>query len=179
MSLAFRPRTGSALPVWEARLVIEATIRRAGANDAPALAQLRLNFKREDRDDAPPVPEVDFVAAVDEWLRERIENGSWLVWVAEVGGRVCGHVFLHPVEKVPSPYPSSTIWGYVTNFYVAPLFRGQGLGRRLLDALRAHACVERYDTLVVWPSERSTPLYQLAGFAPANELLEHPIDEAS
>lgn len=144
----------------------------------PELAQLRLDFKLEDRDDAPPIPDVDFVAALDVWLRERIANSSWLIWVAEVDGHIRGHVFLHLVEKVPGPYPCPTVWGYVTNFYVAPGCRSHGLGRRLLDALRDHARAERYDTLVVWPSQRSTPLYQRAGFAPSAELLEHPIDDS-
>lgn len=155
--------------------MIGTQIRRAGVNDASALAQLRLDFKREDRDDT--VSDASFVAALEVWLRERIGNESWLVWVSEVDGRVRGHIFLHPVEKVPGPYAGPSVWGYVTNFYVAPSYRGRGLGRRLLNALHAHARVARYDTLVVWPSERSTPLYQRAGFASSGELLEYPIDD--
>ena len=160
--------------------MIDARIRRAVADDAPALARMRLDFKREDNDDTPaPVSEATFVDAASPWLRERLENGSWLAWVAETDGRLCGHVFLHVVEKVPDPYPGSQVWGYVTNFYVVPGRRGHGLGRLLLDAVRAHACAEEFDTLVVWPSERSSPLYRRAGFAPPPELLELASHEGS
>ncbi|MGW6278269.1 GNAT family N-acetyltransferase [Kribbella sp. NPDC055071] len=53
----------------------------------------------------------------------------------------------------------------MTNVFVDPAHRGSGLGGRLLDALRAHARAERFDTLVVCPSERSAFLYRRHGFA--------------
>lgn len=151
----------------------DARIRRAVADDASVLARMRLEFKREDNGGAPaPVSEASFVAAASPWIRGRLENESWLAWVAEVDGRVCGHVFLHVIEKVPDPYPGPMVLGYVTNFYVAPAQRGHGLGSLLMAALRAHARAENFDTLVVWPSERSASLYQRTGFANPGELLE-------
>ena len=156
--------------------MIDARVRRAVADDAAALARMRLAFKREDNDGAPsPVAEATFVDATSLWLRERLENGSWLAWVAEVDGQVCGHVFLHLVEKVPDPYAGSAVLGYVTNFYVTPDHRDLGLGRLLLDALRAHTRDENFDTIVVWPSERSASLYKRTGFALPQELLELPL----
>jgi GNAT superfamily N-acetyltransferase len=108
-----------------------------------------------------------------------LANGSWLAWVAEVDGHLCGHVFLHVIEKVPDPYAASDSLGYVTNFYVTPAHRGHGLGSLLMDALRTHARAENFDTLVVWPSERSAPLYQRTGFALPRELLELPLHNES
>ena len=164
----------------EAGPVIDARIRRAVADDAPALARMRLDFKREDNDGAQaPVSEATFVDAAGPWMRERLENGSWLAWVAEVDGQVCGQVFLHVVEKVPDPYPGPAVLGYVTNFYVTPAHRGHGLGNLLLDALRTHTRAENFDTLVVWPSERSASLYKRTGFAPPRELLELPLHDDS
>jgi GNAT superfamily N-acetyltransferase len=156
--------------------VIDARVRRAVAGDASALARMRLDFKREDNEGAPtPASEATFVDAAGPWLRERLENGSWLAWVAEVDGQICGQVFLHAVEKVPDPYPGSAMLGYVTNFYVTRAHRGHGLGRLLLDALRTHTRTENFDTLVVWPSERSASINKRSGFALPQELLELPL----
>ena len=160
--------------------MIDARIRRAVADDASALAKMRFEFKREDHEGAPaPVAEATFVDAASPWLRQRLANGSWLAWVAEVDGQLCGQVFLHVVEKVPDPYPGSAVLGYVTNFYVSPAHRGHGLGRLLLDALRTHTDAENFDTLVVWPSERSASLYKRTGFARPEELLELPLGNDS
>ncbi|MFF9480159.1 GNAT family N-acetyltransferase [Streptomyces sp. NPDC014733] len=157
-------------------------IRRAEPGDAPALAALRRRFKvEEDGDDVPagggdvPQSEEQFLAECGEWLRTRLA-GPWRGWLAEVDGRPCGHVFVCLVEKVPSPFPSSDALGYVTNFYVTPEQRNRGLGRALLDEVNAYARAHRLDTLIVWPSERSAPLYRRCGFDGPAELLEQPVE---
>jgi ribosomal protein S18 acetylase RimI-like enzyme len=149
-------------------------IRLATAGDAPALARLRWRFKQEDG--AEPLPgEPDFLIRCEHWLRGRLQD-RWLAWVAEAdAGDICGHVFLGRVEKVPDPVHGYEELGYVTNFYVIPEWRDRGLGRALLDAMQRYGRENSLDTLIVWPSERSAPLYQRAGFLPPYELLELPI----
>lgn len=149
-------------------------IRRAGSDDAPALAAMRRRFKMEDGREGVPQDEEEFIAECGQWLRSRMA-GPWRAWVAEVDGRICGHVFVCLVEKVPSPYPGSDALGYVTNFYVAPEQRDRGLGRALLDEATGYARAHGLDTLIVWPSERSAPLYRRCGFDEPGGLLELPV----
>lgn len=104
--------------------------------------------------------------------RSPVPNQAWL---AEVEGRPCGHVFVSLVEKVPSPFPGSETLGYVTNFYVIPGQRNRGLGKALLGEVTRYARAHQLDTLIVWPSERSTPLYRRCGFGTPGELLEQPV----
>lgn len=151
-----------------------AVIRRAEPADALALAALRWRFKTEEEDAGSPSSEDEFVVACADWLRDRL-TGQWRAWLAEIDGRVCGHVFLCLVEKVPSPYPSSAALGYVTNVYVTPEQRDLGLGRALLDEVSRYAREQHLDTLIVWPSERSVPLYRRCGFDRPGELLEQPV----
>ncbi|MGP3971128.1 GNAT family N-acetyltransferase [Streptomyces sp. 6N223] len=146
-------------------------VRRAHTADAPVLARLRWEFKQEDCGEDPPAP-VRPVADAERWIRERLGSGRWLAWVAESGGEVCGHVFLHLVERMPEPYEDNTPVGYVTNFYVVSRHRDRGFGTALLRALRRHAREKGIAALIVWPSERSVPLYRRAGFEPSAELLE-------
>jgi GNAT superfamily N-acetyltransferase len=156
--------------------VTEYNIRPATADDAAALAQLRWRFKVEDDDDIRRDEQV-FLAGCERWLRDRL-TGNWLAWVADVDETICGHLFLNRVEKVPEPSASADELGYVTNFYVVPQWRNRGVGRALLDAMRVYAHGRNLDTLIVWPSERSAPLYGRAGFQPPLELLEFPVDPA-
>ncbi|MGE7437639.1 GNAT family N-acetyltransferase [Kitasatospora sp. NPDC001175] len=152
----------------------DVVIRRAEFADAPALAAMRWRFKAEEGGDEVPQNEEEFVAECEGWLRARMA-GPWRVWLAEVGGRPCGHVFVCLVEKVPSPYQDSEALGYVTNFYVTPEQRNRGLGRALLEEVTRYAHAHRLDTLIVWPSERSAPLYRRCGFDGPGELLEQPV----
>jgi hypothetical protein len=96
----------------------DVVIRRAELDDAPALAAMRWRFKVEEGGGDVPQDEEEFTAECERWLRTRM-TGPWRAWLAEAGGRPCGHVFVSLVEKVPSPYPGSDALGYVTNFYVS------------------------------------------------------------
>ncbi|MFG2861131.1 GNAT family N-acetyltransferase [Streptomyces sioyaensis] len=152
-------------------MTTDCSVRRARVGDAPALAQLRWAFKKEDYEGDPPSPAPSMDQA-EEWLRERLDGGRWLAWVLEIGEEICGHVFLHLVERVPEPYEDNTPVGYVTNFYVAPSQRNRGFGTALLEALKRYARSHGMDVLIVWPSERSAPLYRRAGFQKSPDLLE-------
>ncbi|MFF4420769.1 GNAT family N-acetyltransferase [Streptomyces sp. NPDC001549] len=151
------------------------TVRPARPADARRLAELRWTFKQEDHEGQPPAPARPLEEA-ERWIHERLGNGHWLAWVAETGDDICGHVFLCLVERVPEPYSDNAPIGYVTNFFVTPPRRNRGTGSALLEALALHARSAGIDTLIVWPSDRSSPLYRRSGFRPQEELLELPLE---
>nr|WP_246562236.1 hypothetical protein [Kitasatospora kifunensis] len=45
----------------------------------------------------------------------------------------------------------------------------------MLDEVTHYAHARGLDTLIVWPSERSAPLYRRCGFEGPAELLEQPV----
>ncbi|MFE5482266.1 GNAT family N-acetyltransferase [Streptomyces sp. NPDC056527] len=146
-------------------------VRPARPADARALAELRWTFKQEDHEGQAPTPARPPHEA-EQWIRDRLDDGRWLAWVAESGGEIFGHVFLCPVERMPEPYGDDNPLGYVTNFFVLPSQRNKGAGSALLEALKRHSRGTGFEGLIVWPSERSTPLYRRSGFHPPEELLE-------
>ncbi|MEW2623257.1 GNAT family N-acetyltransferase [Streptomyces sp. NPDC048106] len=154
-------------------MTMDLVVRPARPADARELAVLRWMFKREDHE-APPASARPLEEA-ERWIRDRIGAGQWLGWVVESEGEIRGHVFLCLVERVPEPYDDNVPIGYVTNFFVMPSHRNKGAGAALLDALKQHADRAGLGTLIVWPSERSTPLYRRSGFQPSEELLELPL----
>ncbi|MBL1098604.1 GNAT family N-acetyltransferase [Streptomyces coffeae] len=151
------------------------TVRPALPSDAPRLAELRWTFKQEDHEGQPPVADRP-LEETERWIRDRLGEGHWLAWVAETGNEICGHVFLSLVERMPEPYGDNNPIGYVTNFYVTPSRRNKGVGAALLEALTQHSRGADYDTLIVWPSEHSSPLYRRSGFQPPEEVLELSLD---
>ncbi|MEV3934814.1 GNAT family N-acetyltransferase [Glycomyces sp. NPDC049804] len=147
-------------------------IRSATSADAAELARLRWEFKLEEEAAAPGAGEREaFVADCEAWLRARL-GGGWRAWVAEAAGRVVGHVFVSVVERMPSPTGTDAPIGYVTNFFVVQEHRGRGVGARLLEAVNDHARTAPLCALIVWPSERSDPLYRRHGYGLGDGLLE-------
>ncbi|QQC88947.1 GNAT family N-acetyltransferase [Streptomyces alfalfae] len=154
----------------------DVTVRPARPADAPALAALRRAFQHEDDEGRRPSTPARPLEEAEQWTHDRLGGDRWSAWVAEAGGEICGHVFLCPVERMPDPYGGSAPIGYVTNFYVTPSQRRRGVGARLLKTLREHYRDAGFETLIAWPSERSSPLWRRAGFQPPDELLELPLD---
>ncbi|MFD9246432.1 GNAT family N-acetyltransferase [Streptomyces sp. NPDC056460] len=151
------------------------TVRPARPADAGRLAELRWTFKQEDNEELPATPARP-LAEAEHWIRDRLKSGHWLAWVAETEGEICGHVFLCLVERMPEPYEDSNPVGYVTNYFVLSSQRNRGAGSALLEALQQHARSAGLEGLIVWPSERSIPLYRRLGFQSPDELLELPLD---
>jgi N-acetylglutamate synthase-like GNAT family acetyltransferase len=141
-------------------------LRSATSDDADELARLRWDFRVEQ---GTPVARSfeDFVEEFRAFATTVLADGTpWQAWVAEDEGRLVGCAWLQLVEKVP--HPSRGRWerpiAYVTNVYVEPALRDEGLGARLLDAAMAHAREHEAAEAVVWPTPRSVTFYRRAGF---------------
>jgi ribosomal protein S18 acetylase RimI-like enzyme len=146
------------------------TIRLATPADAPALADLRYEFRSsvntavEDRD--------AFVRRCAAWMAQRLAAGSpWRCWVAEDGGRIVGHLWLSVVEKIPNPVPEPETHVYITNVYVDPAHRG-GTGTALLEAALAYARQLGADAAILWPTEGSRSLYRRYGFETTEDIMQ-------
>lgn len=153
-------------------------IREARAEDAAALAELRYAFRAElhgateDRD--------PFVRRCTEWMASHLADGSWHCWVAEFGdgGRgsaaaIAACIWTEIVGKLPNPNGHLERHAYVSSFVVEPAHRGGGLGSRLLRTVIAWCDAQGVDSIFLWPSERSKPLYDRNGFEPASGMMEH------
>jgi GNAT superfamily N-acetyltransferase len=158
------------------RVTTDIDIRRARSADARSLAELRWAFRQEEGEIPESADRMAFLQYTGPWLSDRLASGRWLAWVAEAGDVICGHICLQPIERMPDTRRVSNPIGYVTNFYVTAPRRSQGVGTALLRALTGHARAEGFNTLIVWPSERSTALYHRAGFRTPDELVELPLD---
>ncbi len=141
----------------------------------PVLAELRYRFRSEMG--APNEGREAFVGRVSAWLGERLDGRLWRAWVAVAeDGRVVGHAFAQLIEKIPNPVPEAEYILYITNVYVLPELRNQGIGGQLLEAALAAWPEKEKESAILWPSEESVSLYQRHGFARPRRLLERTED---
>ncbi|WP_067935405.1 GNAT family N-acetyltransferase [Alicyclobacillus kakegawensis] len=143
-----------------------ATIRMAVPQDIEALTKIRFDLVQEYDASISANDYPAFSESCKSFLLEAIADGSkWKIWVAEVGDRVAACMFLQLVEKVPRPGGDSAPFGYLTNVYTVPEYRGQGIGRRLLREITVWAAAQKLDFIIVWPSENSVAFYSRNGFS--------------
>jgi GNAT superfamily N-acetyltransferase len=146
-------------------------VRLATASDAAALAQLRYALRSGNR--AVSEDESEFVARCRLWMAERLGAGdAWRCWVAERGHELVGNIWTQLIEKIPNPSPEPERYAYITNFYVREGERGRGTGSRLLSVALEWCRASDTHAVILWPTERSRPLYLRHGFAVPEDLLE-------
>jgi len=141
-------------------------VRQAGEEDVDALARLRAAWRGQE-------PSGKFLAAFHDWFRREQPSRWW--WLATNDQAALGMVNLKLFDRMPSPDRPPSRWGYLSNLFVAPEWRGQGLGGALVAALISRARAEGLARVVLSPSELSIPLYARHGFRSADDLLILPL----
>jgi GNAT superfamily N-acetyltransferase len=146
-------------------------IRTATQNDAFNLAHLRFDFRT--RNVPGDEAREEFLARCEAWMRQRLlDDGLWRCWIAEEDGIPVGNIWLNMIEKIPNPAPETECHAYITNFYVLGEMRGKGVGSQLLDTALEWCRERRVHAAILWPSDRSRPLYERNGFAVRDDLME-------
>jgi ribosomal protein S18 acetylase RimI-like enzyme len=148
-----------------------AQLRPAVPADARALARLRYTFRAALGTVAES--EAAFLPRCEAWMAERLaRSASWRCWVAIDEGRVCGMIWLFPLEKIPNPVDEPERHGYISSLYVTPEHRGRGLGSDLLTECLRACDAEGFDAIFLWPTPLSRSLYARHGFVARDDLLE-------
>ena len=145
-------------------------VRAATPDDAPALAELRWEF-RVARAPASETHDA-FVARCEQWMRRELAGGEqWRAWVAVADGRIVGQAWVQTIAKMPNPVDERERHAYVSNMFVQPAYRG-GTGSRLLETALAWSRANAFDRVILWPSARSVRLYERHGFTHNGDVME-------
>ena len=138
---------------------MNATTRLARREDLESLGNLRWQFDHEGQEDGDPKARPQFIADFVE-----SQDDGLFHWLAEVNGEPVAVMSIRKVKKVAKLGALDRCWGYLTNCYVLPDYRNQGIGAELLSAVSKWAKNEQLELLIVWPSERSFAFYERGGF---------------
>ena len=153
----------------------EITLRAAAVDDVPMLARFRYDFRTRN---APGDEDREaFLERCGDWMRRRLNDGTWCCWIAERGRSPLGNLWLKLIEKIPNPALETEYHAYITNFYVLEEARGQGIGSKMLAVALEWCRERRIHAAILWPSDRSRPLYERNGFAVRDDLLELIVTE--
>jgi len=144
-------------------------IRRANANDAPTLAQLRYRWRVDEADESGLDLET-YQTQMATWLYAH--EHSHLGFVAVRDGVTVGEGWLALVERVPGPGKFLRRSAYLQAIYVVPTHRNNGIGALLVGEMMNVARELELDYVAVHPSAKSFTFYRRLGFDETSRLLE-------
>ena len=145
------------------------TFRAAKGDDCSVLATMRYEFRVEL--DRATEPKTKFVRRCAAWMRKQLGQGLWRCWLAELDGRVVGHVWVDLIEKIPNPVGEPEVHAYVSNCYVVPEMRNRSIGERLLKQALVWCKAKGTDAIILWPTARSRSFYTKCGFEGSTRML--------
>ena len=146
-------------------------IRRAKAEDIAALTMMRYEFTLEHQPEVRDDYDL-FATECRAFLEEAINSERWHIWVAELDGIITSHIYIQLIDKVPRPGRITYPFAYMTNVYTDPDYRSQGIGSQLLQAIREWAAANRFEFIIVWPSDESRDFYSRNGYTLCNDPME-------
>ncbi|SER57823.1 GNAT family N-acetyltransferase [Salipaludibacillus aurantiacus] len=151
-------------------------IRLAEPKDIKQLVKMRWDFTLETSHNRSVIKEASycqFENECEDFLIKALESRQWAIWVAESEGQIISHIYIELVEKVPRPGRITRPFAFMTNVYTLPDYRGEGVGSQLLSCVNDWAKQNRYEFIIVWPSEESIPYYKKNGYSHAAEPMEY------
>ncbi len=148
-------------------------IRLANTNDIDQLIRMRWDFTNEYRESK--IEEdgyASFYVECKQFIEAALGGNKWFVWVVEQKGLIVSHIYIELIDKVPRPGRITHPFAYMTNVYTLPEYRGQGIGSKLLDQIKAWSIKNEYEFIIVWPSEWSIDFYERNGYMHCKEPME-------
>jgi len=110
-------------------------------------------------------------AASAAYFRSALENGTYRGWLAETSERKIvagGGIVISPWPAMPRTPQSRR--ATILNMYTDPVFRRQGIARRLMIAMLDWLSQEHFFEVSLHASDFGRPLYEQLGFRPTNEM---------
>lgn len=105
------------------------------------------------------------------WLRDRLADGSYFGFVADLDAEPVGGIGLMEIEFPPHPaHPETTRRGRILNLYVEPSARGQGIARQMVNAAESEFRSRGLTYAVLHATEMSRPLYDQEGWRGTAEM---------
>ncbi|MHB8378497.1 MAG: GNAT family N-acetyltransferase [Acidimicrobiales bacterium] len=146
-----------------------ANVFRAGPANVSDLSALRFQWRSEEAGEKGLSRE-GFEVKFFEWYEKHRE--SHRAYVATIDGTSVGCAWLFVVERIPGPEKFVRRAGNVQSVYVQPVYRGGGVGTKLIESLISDARTMQLDYLTTHPSSAAFPFYRRLGFDAADRALE-------
>ena len=147
--------------------------RLATLEDIPEMCRLRTLQLIDEGEDEP----VDVTAEMADFFRRKMEDGSFIQWLLEDGGRIVATAGILYIEFTPGFHCRDGVRGYITDMYTAPEYRRRGIATHMLGMLRDDAVSRKVRRIMLGASVHGMPVYRKFGFRDIDDWMYMDLDD--
>jgi GNAT superfamily N-acetyltransferase len=150
----------------------EIQVRRASAEDAEALVEMRVALLRAVGNVTSNLDANEIADAIRGYIAQEMPAGMYVAFIAEAGQSAVGCGGL--VFYVRPPYCGNLSGkeAYLMGMYTTPEWRGKGVGTALVEKLLEYARAQGVGKVWLHTEPRARSLYVRAGFCPNDAYME-------
>ncbi|WP_421385259.1 GNAT family N-acetyltransferase [Bacillus salacetis] len=148
-------------------------IRLAEAKDINQLIKMRWDTTIEFDESKKDESYKEFEGECRTFLENALNGHQWFIWVAEDNGKIVSHIYIELIQKVPRPGRVTHPFAYMTNVYTIPEYRNEGVGSKVLSTINKWIKENKYEFVIVWPSDESINYYKKNGYVHCTEPMEY------
>ncbi|MBP3950207.1 GNAT family N-acetyltransferase [Bacillus suaedae] len=150
-------------------------IRLAEGKDCKQLIKLRWDstIEFDEKNEIEEALYDDFEKECQAFLENALTSDQWFIWVAEENGKIVSNIYIKLIQKVPRPGRVTYPFAYMTNVFTTREFRNKGIGSTLLSRIKEWTRVNKYEFIIVWPSDDSINYYKKNGYIHCTEPMEY------
>ena len=153
------------------------TIRPTTQKDVDELVELWKEFMKDPNSLDQPIPtHPENINRWREFVDKLIEEDPRQIQVAEQNGLLVGYLICQ--KTVTTPLDMAYNWSYISDIYVRPTHRRQGIGKKLLQTTLEYlkSAGSEHTRLAVWHrNEHAIKLYKELGFREHMHILQSTI----
>jgi GNAT superfamily N-acetyltransferase len=148
-------------------------IRLAEAKDINQLIKMRWDNTIEFDESKKDTSYEEFEGECQTFLENALNSNQWFIWIAEDNDRIVSHIFIELIHKVPRPGRVTHPFAYMTNVYTIPEYRNEGVGSNVLSTINNWIKENKYEFVIVWPSDEAINYYKKNGYVHCTEPMEY------
>lgn len=138
--------------------------RTATMDDLDDLVHFRILMQAEVNDILPQAVNDSYREKIKDYFQKAISAKKYVGVLAETDGKIIGSSGVCFYEKPPSISGGSGIYGYVTNVFTDPRFRGQGVGSGMVSKIIQISKETKADKIHLGATEDGIGMYKKCGF---------------
>lgn len=153
-------------------------VRFATTKDKAAVNELRKIVNDLHVEGRPDLFKAGFGPEIRDHVDSYLNRENGFAAVDEIDGRVAGMIMVDYIDLPENPYRPEKRFVHIAEICVHPDFRRRGVGRRLMDFVKADAREKGFPRieLDVWAFNDALAFYEAEGFTVFRRFLEWKVE---